>query len=82
MGAGSAAGAAHKKPKDGRAEKRGGEQEGKGEGAGQEEDKGAPERGSGMGFFRGGGEAEAAAKFFETRRDTIRNIKRQKTLGK
>ena len=38
-------------------------------------------RGSGMGFFRWGGEAEVAAKFFETRRDTLRNIKRQKTLG-
>ena len=80
-GAGGGAGGAHKKPKDGREQKRAGEKEGMGEGAAQEEEKGAPERGSGMGFFRGGGEAEVAAKFFETRRDTIRNIKRQKTLG-
>ena len=44
-------------------------------------DKGGAEKGSGMGFFRGGGEAEVAARFLETRRDTMRNIKRQKTLG-
>ena len=63
-GAGGGAGGAHKKPKDGREQKRAGEKEGLGEGAAQEEEKGAPERGSGMGFFRGGGEAEVAANFF------------------